>query len=210
MRHSRIARGALASLALSLSMAACAGRTPEGPLRTTPFPEPELTLVWHGTGAAYRHEGEGWARAPSQDYEFTVVQRRYADRWESTKTMHRRHPDYDGSAGPREQALHFTLDYAGERGATTPFDVTSSLGAGHGSIDREFRQATMELAAEVSPRAPFDHYRIDQVYAYEAGQLSETVQLLDEGRPWVKIEESARLFAEHRFEAAPGVAGASG
>ena len=39
-----------------------------------------------------------------------MTQRRYADRWESVKVQHRRHPDYDGSAGARDQVNFFKTE----------------------------------------------------------------------------------------------------
>lgn len=173
---------------------------PVMPLSADPWPRPDLTLIWHGTGSAFQNQGGTWERSAVHDYEFTVVQRRYGDRWESTKTMQRRHPDYNGSAGPREQTMHFTLGYEGAK-----FTVGSTLGAGEGVTDREFREATMTIDADVGAMAPFDTYRIDQHYHYEDGELLETVQLLHGERPWVKIEETATMFVAHRFNHAPTV-----
>lgn len=48
-------------------------------------------------------------RAPNHDYEFSVTQRRYGDRWESIKVQHRRLPEYDGSAGARDQVHYFKI-----------------------------------------------------------------------------------------------------
>ena len=113
--------------------------------------------------------------------------------------MHRRHPDYDGSAGPRDQSFYFRVDLqeTGEKGLE--FSVHSTLGDGKGNSDREFREAQIVMHANVSSMAPFDTYRITQHYAYEEGTLRETVELLDHDgskeKDWVRNHEVATLFA---------------
>lgn len=81
--------------------------------------------------------------------------------------------------------------------------MASTLGAGEGTSDREFRAATLVLRPDVSRFAPFDTYRIEQTYAYEAGHLAEIVHLDKGPRPWVRNHERAALFAAHRFAAPP-------
>ncbi len=209
-RHSFHQRtfNAVGTLAL-LGISACGPTLAAQPQKTAPWPEPELVLIWHGYGSGTLHTEAGPERKPSQDYEFMVVQRRYADRWESTKEMHRRHPDYDGSAGPRDQTHHFTLrlDSARKGQGSISMRVASTMGDGDGTTDSEFRKATLRLEANVSSLAPFDHYEIRQHYAYEQGKLKETVLLLDtsdgESRVWFQSEEEATLYARHEFSAAP-------
>ncbi len=196
----------VASAALLLA-AGCSGPTGQVQLSETPFPEPDMTLIWHGTGEAYRQDNGVWERRPEQDYEFTVVQRRYDGVWESTKEMHRRHPLYDGVAGPRDQSYFFSIRYGKGGDASVPFEVRSSLGDGNGSADKDVRQATMDIKAEVSSLAPFDTYTIEQRYLYERGELHETVTLLktdgNERRPWVRVEEKAKLFHKGTFDSPP-------
>jgi hypothetical protein len=170
--------------------------------------QPVLTLVWVGRGETERLEGDKWVRAPEFDYEFSVEQRRFADHWESIKSLRRRHPDYDGSAGPREQHMYFEVRYSAADGAgVVPAAIRSSLGPGTGQTDAEFRTATLTLKPEISAMAPFDTYRITQDYAYEAGERREVVELLDhedgQERPWVRNREVARLYGPQRFEAPP-------
>ncbi|NPC87041.1 hypothetical protein HPC49_53785, partial [Pyxidicoccus fallax] len=184
-------------LMVLLTLAGC-GSSRGGlvPLATGPQPEPVLTLVWVGRGEAERLEGGTWKRIPEFDYEFTVEQRRYASHWESVKSLRRRHPGYDGSAGPREQTMFFRLDYtAPDSQGRVASTIRSSLGDGTGHADPEFRQAAMEMKPDVSRFAPFNRYRISQVYAYERGALEETVELLDGETPWVRNSEKATLFA---------------
>lgn len=201
MRHT------IVCLCLALFVTACGGATPTPlDLRSAAAAEPDLELVWVGRGECERLEGDGFVRAPAFDYDFSVVQRRYADHWESVKTMRRLHPDYDGSAGPREQVLSFRVEVDPVSDASTGGVVRSSLGLGRWLSDPEFREATVTLAADVSAMAPFDTYRIVQHYRYERGELEEVVELREggeEGAIWVRNHEHARLFAVRSFDAAP-------
>lgn len=174
------------------------------PKRSVAWPTPALTLVWHGRGEAYRMRSGSWERTPPFDYDFTVVQRRYGQNWQSTKTMQRRHPAYDGSAGPRAQTYHFAINYVDGESA---FAIESTLGNGHGTTDSEFREASMVIPAEISKYAPFNAYTIDQHYDYAGGELRETVTLVKQNEqrvtPWAKVEERATLFAPTEFASPP-------
>jgi hypothetical protein len=171
-----------------------------------PRPAPEEVIVWVGHGQTERMEDGRWVRAPAFDYDFSVEQRRFGDHWESVKTMRRASPDYDGSAGPREQVLWFRIDYRA-RGGDVQGEVRSAIGAGEVATDREFRAAQIVLHPDVAAQAPFDTYRITQRYLYEDGRLEETVELLDheDGRevPWVRNEEQAELFHATRLPGPP-------
>lgn len=197
------------SLTFSLALAttiACATTSAEVP--TLPPGDPEYTLVWVGRGEAERLVDGVWRRAPEFDYDFSVQQVRYGDRWSSVKSMRRRHPDYDGSAGPRAQTYFFQIGYqpAGADGRVKA-NILSTLGQGHGHADVEFRESVLEIRADISALAPFDTYRITQQYGYEAGELRETVELLDHDGdrevPWVRNHEVARLFAPQQLPGAP-------
>ncbi|MBK7535795.1 MAG: hypothetical protein IPI49_10605 [Myxococcales bacterium] len=178
---------------------------------SAPAPGELATLVWVGQGQAERFEGGAWRRAPEFDYEFSVEQHRYADRWESVKTMRRRHPGYDGSAGPRVQSYLFRLELtAGANPTEVDYQISSSLGKGRGRGDREFRKAVLELDADVSMFAPFDRYRITQDYQYEEGKLLELVELNDGASPWVRNREVALLFGATSYPAPPTRLGAAG
>ena len=194
------------SLVASIACLSACGASSEGvlPPRVGAPPSPDVTLVWVGFGEAERVEGERWVRAPEFDYEFTVEQRRFEDRWESVKHLRRRHPAYDGSAGPREQTMFFRLDLAAvDAAGDVPVRISSTLGPGEGSADREFRAAHLVFHPEMSSFAPFDTYRIAQTYAYERGVLEETVSLDDGDRPWVRNKEKATLYAPHTFAEPP-------
>lgn len=178
------------------------------PASSTPFPPSQSLLVWVGTGNALAYVGGAWRRAPTHDYEFSVTQRRYGDRWESVKVQHRRHPDYDGSAGARDQVHYFKLELpAPGAGPQMKFNLRSSFGDGSGQIDPEFRAGAMEFDARgVSMFAPFNRYRITQQYRYEQGELLEVVELFKKKgtleTPFMRFEERASLFAPRRFDAA--------
>ncbi|WP_437721902.1 hypothetical protein [Sorangium sp. So ce861] len=201
------------ALVVSFSTAAASGcgGLPPSPLppMTTASAEPEVTLVWVGRGESERFAEGQWVRTPESDYDFSVVQRRYKGRWDSIKQMHRRHPGYDGSAGPRDQVLHFALDLGMTRGSDVPVIIRSTLGDGEGRADPEFRRSQLEMRArDVSSLAPFNAYRITQQYQYGEGKLVETVELIErdgEGResPFVRIRERAALFAPTSFEQPP-------
>lgn len=197
----------LTTAALLLSSFAAMGCRPAPawvPLATIPVPRPEVTIVWVGHGETERFENGEWRRVPEFDYEFSVEQRRYADRWESVKSLRRRHPGYDGSSGPRDQTMFFLIELSpkDEKGRVKQ-RVQSSLGAGEGFADAEFRVAQLELRPEISRFAPFDRYRISQAYGYEVGELKETIELNKGTSPWVRVHEVAQMYAKHRFEAPP-------
>lgn len=199
------------TLTLSATASGCASRslvpmpldeTPPG----APRPAPEEVIVWVGHGQAERLEGGRWVRVPAFDYDFSVEQKRFADHWESVKTMRRASPDYDGSAGPREQILWFRIDYLAD-GSDVRGEIQSAIGPGEMATDREFRQAELVIHPDVAEPAPFDTYRITQRYLYEDGRLEETVELFDheDGReiPWVRNQEQATLFRATRLEGPP-------
>jgi hypothetical protein len=194
----------LTTLMLCSQAAGCATSAPWAPLRTS-YEEPtETTLVWVGRGECERLEEGQWVRHPEFDYEFAVEQRRSGTHWESTKSLRRLHPNYDGSAGERTQTFFFAVDYdAATPQGSVAGSVRSTLGSGTVSTDREFRKAKVELRAEVSSFAPFDRYRITQSYRYETGQLEELVELNQGEAPWVRNHERATLFAEARFASPP-------
>lgn len=211
-RLATVASKALLASMLAGSVIAIANAAPSAsviPASAAPFPPAQNLLVWIGTGSASVFVDGAWRRAPNQDYEFSVTQRRYGERWESIKVQHRRHPDYDGSAGARDQLHYFRIDMPASGAASeVKFSLRSSFGDGNGQIDPEFRAGTMEFAArDVSMFAPFNRYRITQQYRYEQGELLEVVELFKTKgtveTPFMRFEERAGLFAPRRFDTAP-------
>jgi hypothetical protein len=206
------ARAVLVSSAL-LTIASCKGYTP--PPLPAALPETEvplLTLVWVGTGESYAVRHGRRERTPSSDYTFTVTQRRFATHWESVKELHRRNPDYDGSAGPRDQSYLFRLTMNPPAQDSVRFRVQSTLGNGIGASDTLFRGATLEFGARgMSKFAPYNTYRITQHYGYESGELRETVALLmrKTGKPdavFAEINEAARLYVPGAYALPPTTA----
>jgi hypothetical protein len=165
----------------------------------------EVVLVWSGYGTSYRFDNGSWTRTPSEDYEFSVKQYRMADSWKSVKYMHRLDPEYTGAAGSRDQVHYFEVDYTLENEAVL-VDLTSSLGNGTGTTDREFRNTVLNFNA-TNPNPLYDSYRITQTYQYEEGLLVETVELFkqtDNGeKPFVKIEESASIYIPSILDSSP-------
>jgi hypothetical protein len=188
-------------------MMGCSSVTPWVPLSEQATPA-GMTLVWVGRGECERLEQGQWVRRPDFDYEFSVEQHRLGGRWVSVKSMRRLHPAYDGSAGPRLQTFFFEQAFqAPDDKGVVKGVVTTSLGNGTVTADREFRRAELRFLAEgVSGFAPFDRYRITQQYDYEGGALTELVELQKGETPWVRNQESAALFARHQFPAPPTLA----
>ncbi len=178
------------------------------PYRTSlPSIEDNVTLVWVGQGRAYVFEESTYVRDETNDYAFEVIQRRYGNRWESVKNMHRIHPEYDGKAGPREQTMFFRIDFSLDEDSVIS-QVRSSLGNGAGHSDPEFRDQRLQFSADgISSFAPYNTYRITQEYRYEAGELLETVELFKlrdgEEAPFAKIEETAAIFRPTKLASAP-------
>lgn len=210
-RGSLMARALVSALlAIGAGATFASGKPGNLPLSPAPFAAPVSMLAWVGTGTAYISVDGRWQRAEAHDYEFSVIQRRYAQHWESVKVQQRRHPEYDGSAGAREQTHYFRVDYpASVSGPTIESRLNSSLGDGAGKIDTALREGTLEFAGRgVSMFAPFNHYRIAQQYRYEEGALFEQVELFKRGSgsdvPFMRFEERAILLAPQRMEGAPG------
>jgi len=173
--------------------------------------EDTYTIIWNGVSNAYRYVDGQWKRDETYDYVFDVIQKRYDNEWKSTKSLHRLHPDYDGRAGNRDQSMYFELKYA--KGASEKLlhsDIFSSLGTGMGKSDTEFREQQFTLnLTDVSSFSPYNKIRITQHYQYEAGLLTETVELLKEKKgqdsPFMKMEEKAFFYLRGKLEQAPTV-----
>lgn len=169
--------------------------------------EGTYTIIWNGTSKAFRHVEGQWKRAESYDYVFDVVQKRYPTTWKSVKNLHRLHPDYDGRAGKRSQSMYFEVAYELAK-ADLKSQITSSIGAGEGTSDREFRTQVLNFELSgISSFAPYSHMRITQDYNYESGLLKEVVELfkLKNGAeiPFMKNEETAYFYIKGKLEGAP-------
>jgi hypothetical protein len=183
---------------IAVLLAACAPRS-HLPVSASFTPIPDRTIVLVGTGEAYKYMDGAWVHAPEYNYEFSVIQRRYPDRWESIKEMHRRHPDYNGLAGPRDQTHYFVIQFEKEKNDTIPFSAETTMGTGEGKANGSFTEVVVELEPDdVSVFAPFNMYRITQHYHYKEGYVRETVEVIKrkDGKeyPFMKMEEKALIF----------------
>lgn len=168
------------------------------------------TIVWDGISRAYRYENGQWVRAETYDYRFTVVQRRYENLWKSIKTIHRVHPDYDGKAGDRDQAMYFEVAYQNLVNGKVQAKINSSLGNGLGTTDAEFRNSVLTMyVPNPSKFIPYNKFRITQNYHYEEGRLTETVELIKEkdGQEtlFMKNEEVALIYLKGKLDKAPTI-----
>ena len=166
------------------------------------------TIIWNGISKAYRYENEQWVRSESYDYQFDVIQKRYKNQWKSIKSLHRIHPDYDGKAGDRDQAMYFEVVYKNLEDEKVQSVINASLGKGTGISDPEFRNSKLTMYVEnPSVFMPYNKFRISQHYNYEEGVLTETIELIKEkdGKetPFMKNEESAFIFVKGKLDKAP-------
>ena len=169
---------ALPLLLSGLLLSGCASTKPTLPL-TTELPAPSSSSkVLAGRGRAFRHVKGEWGAVPAYDYEFVVVERRTADRWETTKEIHRRHPKYDGRAGPRDQALWFLVRTSPAADGGLDLAVEGTLGRGTGHEKPGGAGTVLELSrGKKSLFVPYDAIRIRQEPAGADGRFRETVEL---------------------------------
>lgn len=195
----------LAFTTLSFS---AAGQKNTIPFSTSVDLDDTYTIIWNGLSKAYRHDNGSWIRAESYDYQFNVVQKRFENHWKSIKTLHRIHPDYDGKAGERDQTMYFEVIYKALEEQKVQSEIRASIGNGTGTSDTEFRMSELTMYVPNPSRfLPYNKFRITQNYDYEAGKLTETVELILEkdGKetPFMKNEETALIFIKTKLDKAP-------
>ncbi|HYQ48505.1 MAG TPA: hypothetical protein VEP69_05530 [Thermodesulfovibrionales bacterium] len=200
MRYSGVSIKCLAMTVLvmaGIALSSCSSLHSPLPL-TEKAEKPLRTAVYVGTGAAYRFVRGGWERLPSYDYEFSVVRRFHEDGWESVKEIHRRHPDYDGRAGGRDQTLYFRVKTGSAEDKIRTLNVQSSWGQGTGTADADMGNIVVEFSPDISRFAPFNTFRITQKFLFEEGKLRETVEIFKkqggQERPFMKTEEEADIY----------------
>lgn len=182
----------------ALSLAGCTSLQTSLPLTDQP-PQPSLSSrVFAGHAKAARFVAGSWLPAPEHDYDFIVLERRFADRWETVKEIHRRHPRYDGSAGPRDQTLYFTVRTSPSADGGLDLTVEGSLGSGKGH-EAPGGGAVIELAAAARGWfVPFDTVRISQDREGTSGRLAESVVLfsLRDGKeiPFMRMAEEGLVY----------------
>lgn len=188
---------ALSALVVTVLLGGCAST--RSPLPLAEGPPPAASLVFAGHGRAFRFAKEAWVAAPEHDYDFIVLERRSADRWETIKEVHRRHPRYDGRAGPRDQTLWFVIRTSAAADGGLDLEVEGTLGRGKGHEAAGGEGVVLELAyARKGWFVPFDTVRIRQERLVADGRLEETVELLSrkDGReaPFMKMEEQGLVY----------------
>lgn len=169
------------------------------PLTESLPPKPLETTIFAGTGEAYRYSEGTWKKYPSYNYEFFVEQRMYGDYWETIKQLHRRHPDYDGLAGDRDQTLYFIVQFVQVSEDRIEFQAEGTLGKGAGSGDPKLKNVIVELTPSTTAFfIPFNRIRITQLRDFDKGKVGETVELFKrkDGKeiPYMKMEETADIF----------------
>jgi hypothetical protein len=192
------ARDALILLASAAFLGGCSSTTPSLPLTETASPTPSFSSVFAGHAAAFRFAEGTWVAAPEYDYDFLVLERRFADHWEAIKEIHRRHPRYDGRAGPRDQTLYFLVRMSPAPDGGHDLAVEGSLGRGTGH-EKAGGGLLLELtSAQKGWFIPFNTIRIRQERPAVEGRVHETVELLSKGKngevPFMKMEEEGLIY----------------
>jgi hypothetical protein len=185
-------------VAIAFSLTACTTLQSSLPLTDQPPQRPLSSSVFAGHARAARFVAGSWLPVPEHDYDFLVLERRFADRWEAVKEIHRRHPRYDGRAGPRDQTLYFTVRPSPTADGGLDLAVEGSLGAGKGH-EGPGGGLVIELAAAARGWfVPFDTVRISQSREGATGRLAETVELFSrrdgEETPFMRMAEEGIVY----------------
>jgi len=185
-------------LALSFSLVACSSLRTPPPSIDLPPPPALSSSVFVGYARAFRFADADWVRVPAHDYEFLVLERRYADRWEVIKEIHHRHPRYDGRAGPRDQTVYFLVRTSPAADGGLELAVEGTLGAGKGHEGAEGGLVIEMASAEKGWFVPFDTIRIRQTRGAAKGRLEEVVELFSrkDGReiPFMRMQERGMVY----------------
>ncbi len=187
------------ALALGIALPGCGSLHSPLPLTEGPPPAPLSSVVFAGHARAYRWEKGAWAAAPGYDYDFLVLERRFAEHWEAVKEIHRRNPHYDGRAGPRDETLWFTVREAPASVGGFDLAVETSVGNGSGHETADGEGVAFELkSARTGWFIPFDTIRIRQERPAHEGRLEETVELFSRKKgleaPFMKMEEEGTVY----------------
>lgn len=182
----------------ALSLAGCTSLQTSLPLTDQPLQPPLSSRVFAGQARAARFIDGSWLPTPEHDYDFLVLERRFAGRWEAVKEIHRRHTRYDGSAGPRDQTLYFTVRTSPSADGGLDLTVEGSLGTGKGH-EGPGGGVVIELAAAVRGWfVPFDTVRISQSSEGTVGRFTETIELFfrRDGKeiPFMRMAEEGIVY----------------
>jgi hypothetical protein len=192
-------RPSLVVLLVAAAAAGCTSLHTPLPLTDAPPAVPSSTSVFAGHARAFRFTDGAWVAAPEHDYDFLVLERRFADHWDAVKEIHRRHPRYNGRAGPRDQTLYFSVRFSPAAGGGYDLVASSTLGSGSGHQKAGDGGFVVELtAAQKGWFVPFDTIRIRQDRPADSGRLAETVELLSRRKgqetPFMKMEEEGLIY----------------
>ena len=186
-------------LVIAFSLVSCSSLYTPLPLTDAPPPAALSSTVFAGHAQAFRFTDGGWIPVPEYDYEFLMLERRYADHWEAIKEIHRRHPRYDGRAGARDDTLYFSVRTSPAADGGLDLAVEGTLGAGKGHEEPGGGGLVLELAtAERGWFVPFDTIRIRQTREATQGRFKEVVELFArrEGReiPFMRMQEEGIIY----------------
>jgi len=189
----------LALFFIAFPLVACSSLHTPLPLTDGPPPAGLSSTVFVGYARASRFLDGSWVPVPEYDYEFLLLERRFANRWEAVKEIHRRHPRYDGRAGPRDQTLYFVVRTSPAVDGGLDLAVEGTLGAGKGHEEPGGGGVVLELASAARGWfIPFDTVRIRQTRGAAKGRLDEVVELFSrrDGReiPFMKMQEEGIVY----------------
>ncbi len=181
-----------------LALVACSGGKTPLPLIVGPPPPGLSSTVFAGRAEASRFVKGSWVETPEYDYDFTVLERRFADHWEVVKEIHRRHPRYNGLAGKRDQTLYFEIRTSPAADGGLDLVTEGSLGSGRGHESPGGGLLLEMVSAKKGLFVPFDSVRIRQDRSSAPGRLQETVELFSrkDGReiPFMRMQETGVLY----------------
>ena len=182
----------------ALPLVACGAIPTTLPPTDQPTPAALSSTVFAGHARAARFIDGGWVTVPEHDYDFLVLERRFADRWEAVKEIHRRHPRYDGRAGPRDQTLYFEVRTVPAADGGLDLTVEGTLGAGKGHKAAGGGLVIELASAEKGWFVPFDTIRIRQSRRTANARLEEVVELFSrrDGReiPFMRMQEEGLVY----------------
>jgi hypothetical protein len=180
-------------------LVACANLHTPLPLTDVPPPAALSSTVFVGYAQASHFVNGNWVPVPEYDYEFLLLERRFAGRWETIKEIHRRHPRYDGRAGPRDQTLYFSVRTFPAADGGLDLAAEGTLGTGKGHEGPGGDGLVIELAsAERGWFVPFDTIRIRQTRGPTKGRVEEVVELFSRKEereiPFMKMQEEGIVY----------------
>jgi hypothetical protein len=182
----------------ALALLSCSSLRGALPLMDGPPPPSLTSSVFVGYAKAFHFSERNWVRVPEYDYEFLVLERRYAGYWNVIKEIHHRHPRYDGRAGPRDQTLYFLVRTSPASDGGLDLAVEGTLGAGKGHEEAGGGLVIEMASAKTGWFIPFNTVRIRQTRGATEGRLAEVVELLlkrdKRENPFMKMQEEGIVY----------------